>query len=263
MATKKPVRPEPVYEDIEKPSSGLIPADDPQFDRIVTGGADKTMSRLNYRTFNLSREDVKVPHYKLVQAESGMPGAHQHHGQFWNDVSGLYLPAVYFVPISVRKTRALYVEPFDRNADLLCGSYDSLAPYDGYIGLTVQPFVGSRQKVEIPNQCAECPLSEWSGEDGRTPPRCSLAYLYYCYDVQNMTPFIFRMQGGQFKVGKKLNTNIETLGLDTVYRMTGYTTRKGKFAPDISVAASPIPDRFFPYVKEQFERAEARLNQER
>lgn len=73
------------------------------------------------------------------------------------------------------------------------------------------------------NMCAQCPLSQWTpdpdgtldtrGQIRNLPPRCTLAYSYYCWSVTHEAAVVVEFKRTAEAMAKGVNTLIATRGL--------------------------------------------------
>lgn len=151
----------------------------------------------------LGREDMSIPRLELVQAQSDVPDADQHLGQWYNTLTGEYKKTVKAVLLSLGMGRAAFPRDFSRDSEPLCASDDGIVARPEYAGAIVTDTkLGIR--AEIMGECATCIFSKF-GANGEAP-LCPKAYVYAMLDIETGLPFVVRMQRSATKAAKQINT---------------------------------------------------------
>lgn len=146
------------------------------------------------------RSDIILPRVRVRQPVSKF-GTPQEAGQFHNNLTEQFSPAIEAVVLRVSKGRVMWPSSFDGSNEPLCASDNAIVPREGN-GL------GAKQA----GPCASCPMAAW-GENG-TPPQCSLVYTYLAADRGNDDmPFMISAMRTSAKSAKKLNSLIKMFGI--------------------------------------------------
>ena len=76
--------------------------------------------------------------------------------------------------------------------------------------------------VNIPEQCADCPFSQWNYDENDKPirPACDQAYLYAGIDVEDGMPFSVSLRGSGMSEAKRLNFLLKKYGITAVISMS-------------------------------------------
>lgn len=152
---------------------------------------------------SLGREDMSIPRLELVQAQSDVPDADAHLGQWYNTLTGEYKKTVKAVLLSLGMGRAAFPRDFSRDSEPLCASDDGILPRAEFIGTLVTD-TKLNLTDEIRGECATCVFSRF-GPNGESP-LCPKAYVYAMLDVESGLPFVVRMQRSATKAAKQINT---------------------------------------------------------
>lgn len=172
--------------------------DESDLDRIFDGGPTDVEG-----VDALGREDMSIPRLELVQAQSDVPNADEHLGQWYNTLTGEYKKQVKAVLLSLGMGRAAFPRDFSRDSQPLCASDNAILPRGEYIGTVV---TDTKQGVrdEIRGECATCIFSKF-GANGESP-LCAKAYVYAMLDIETGLPFVVRMQRTATHAAKQINT---------------------------------------------------------
>ena len=133
---------------------------------------------------DVTREDIIIPIYKLVQGTSRWDGAGRHAGEFYRVNDGIYVPDLRTALLAVRKSRSLFEAGSFDAPKRLCVSDDAIRP---------------RQQVEVEGhltgpECATCFFAQW-GSGGGNSQACKMTHNLLDYDLEEQTPFILRVGG--------------------------------------------------------------------
>lgn len=164
---------------------------------------------------NLSPDDFSIPVMKLIQTNTkNIENADTLAGQWHRTDTGEVLETVKTLIIGIQKSRVLFPSEYTGEGKALCRSDDSITPRaDHAPAVFYQPgnpktgrkaTVGAMEgnsDMEIPNACADCPLSQW-GEDGEKPP-CRLSDNWAALTSEG-DPVLIRFGGTAAKISAKL-----------------------------------------------------------
>lgn len=160
---------------------------------------------ISFGSSQLDATDFIPPRVKIVQAMSDERSMGVDEGNFYNTLTSEdYGPVLTFVPISTFKNRVLLVRTEKRkeiNAALKKAGLPLVgAEQDGLTCRSLDMVMGRG----VPGtECAACPLAEWSGEDGNTPPLCTETYnVTAVNDAGDL--IILGFSKSSAKVGKRL-----------------------------------------------------------
>jgi len=142
----------------------------------------------------LGPDDFSLPRLVLVQSQHVHEAADKHIGEWYRTDTNEHVVNPRLLIIGIAKSRVLFEEGFDRQAEPICRSDNGFAPRHDMIGANVE-------NVYIPTTCANCPFNAW-GEDG-IPPRCSLADNWAAL-IGDGEPIVFRLKGTSAKISKQL-----------------------------------------------------------
>ncbi len=172
--------------------------DENELDRIFDGGPTDVEG-----VDTLGREDMSIPRLELVQAQSDVPDADQHLGQWYNTLTGEYKKTVKAVLLSLGMGRAAFPRDFSRDSEPLCASDDGIVARPEYAGAIVTD-TKLNITAEIQGECATCIFSRF-GPNGEAP-LCPKAYVYAMLDIESGLPFVVRMQRTATRAAKQINT---------------------------------------------------------
>lgn len=160
---------------------------------------------ISFGSSHLDAEDFIPPRVKVVQAMSDERTQGVEEGSFYNTLTSEdYGPLLNFIPIGTFKNRVLLVRT-EKRKDIngllkKAGLREVGSEVDGLSCRSLDMVVGRG----VPGaECGACPLSQWMGEDGNTPPYCSETY-----NVTAVTEMgdliILGFSKSSAKVGKRL-----------------------------------------------------------
>lgn len=133
---------------------------------------------ISFGSSNLDAEDFIPPRVKIVQAMSDERSQGVEEGSFYNTLTSEdYGPELTFIPISTFKNRILLVRTERRkemNKALKTAGHREIG--NDVEGLACRSLDMQHGRGTPGIACSECPLSQWSGDDGNTPPLCSETY---------------------------------------------------------------------------------------
>ena len=163
---------------------------------------------------NLSPDDFSIPVMKLVQTNTSIDNADTLAGQWYRTDTGEASEAVKALIIGIAKSRILFASEYTGEGKALCRSDDSIAPRADHAPAVFfqagNPKTGRKATVaamegnndlDIPNTCAECPLSQW-GVDGEKP-LCRLSDNWAAL-TNDGDPVLIRFGGSAAKISAKL-----------------------------------------------------------
>ncbi len=188
----------------------------------------------------LGREDMSIPRLELVQAQSDVPDADQHLGQWYNTLTGEYKKTVKAVLLSLGMGRAAFPRDFSRDSEPLCASDDGIVARPEYAGVVVTDTkLGITS--EILGECAMCVFSKF-GPNGESP-LCPKAYVYAMLDVETGLPFVARMQRTATKAAKQINTIAKMQGRKKLIVLASkkVTSDTGNYYEPTFMSGEPTP----------------------
>ena len=137
-----------------------------------------TDTGISFGSSDLDAEDFIPPRVKIVQAMSDERSAGVDEGSFYNTLTSEdYGPVLTFIPIGTFKNRILLVRS-ERRKDMNAALKKAGIPVIGndVEGLACRSLDMQSGRGTPGVACGECPLSQWTGDDGMTPPLCSETY---------------------------------------------------------------------------------------
>jgi len=160
---------------------------------------------------NVQPGELRIPRLQLVQGTSRIDGKDGHQGEWYNSVTGEFLPNPELLIIGTAKSRVMFPREFNAENEPLCGSDNGLAPRPEYVG-TIIKTIGKDAAGDpavrtgvIPDQCAQCPFGVW-GDDG-TPPACNEVATFAAMDEDGL-PALFQLRSTGMKNVPSLKTLI-------------------------------------------------------
>ena len=171
---------------------------------------------------NVQPSELRIPRLQLVQAVSRIDGKEGHEGEWFNSVTGEFIPNPELLIIGTAKGRVMFPAEYNAENKPLCGSDDSLAPRAEYVGAIVKiigqdaagdPVVKS---TIIPSLCAQCPLGAW-GEDG-VPPVCNEVATFAAVGEDGLGA-LFQLRSSGMKNVPSLKTLIASGGIRRSIRL--------------------------------------------
>jgi len=160
---------------------------------------------INFGSSDLDADDFIPPRVKIVQAMSDERSEGVDEGNFYNTLTSEDLgPALNFIPIGTFKNRILLVRDERRkemNKALKIAGIPEIS--SEVSGLACRSLDMQTGRGSPGVECSACPLSQWSGDDGNTPPLCSETYNVTAINDQGDL-IILGFSKSSAKVGKKM-----------------------------------------------------------
>ncbi len=219
------------------PDTRIAIKNDTQLDAYLDGGVSPIEID---GADELDRSDVQIPRLELVQAQSDMPDANKHLGEWYNTLTGEFQPTVTAILLSLAKGRTAFPRKFARDSKPLCVSDDGVTPRRDYIGKTILDDLTKREYT-IDGVCDACPLGMF-GENGETP-LCAKSYTYAMIDANTGYPFVVRMQRTGMSVAKQINAVAKMSGRRRLLVLTSKHVRsdQGSYYVPVFSLGGPTP----------------------
>jgi len=171
---------------------------------------------------NVQPGELRIPRLQLVQAQSRMDGKEGHEGEWFNSVTGEFIPNPELLIIGTAKGRVMFPREYNAENEPLCGSDDGLAPRTEYVGAVVK-IVGKDAAGDpevksgvIPNLCAGCPFGLWA-KDG-PPPACNEVATFAAVGEDGLGA-LFQLRSTGMKNVPSLKTLIASGGVRRAIRL--------------------------------------------
>jgi hypothetical protein len=171
---------------------------------------------------NVQPGELRIPRLQLVQAQSRMDGKEGHEGEWFNSVTGEFIPNPELLIIGTAKGRVMFPAEYNAENKPLCGSDDGQAPRPEYVGAIVKT-VGKDaagdpevRSATIPSLCAKCPLGLWGEDD--TPPACNEVSTFAAVGEDGMGA-LFQLRSTGMKNVPSLKTLIAANGVRRAIRL--------------------------------------------
>jgi hypothetical protein len=151
-----------------------------------------------------------------------MDGKEGHEGEWFNSVTGEFVPNPELLIIGTAKGRVMFPREYNAENEPLCGSDDGLAPRTEYVGAVVK-IVGKDAAGDpevksgvIPNLCAGCPFGLWA-KDG-PPPACNEVATFAAVGEDGLGA-LFQLRSTGMKNVPSLKTLIASGGVRRAIRL--------------------------------------------
>lgn len=155
--------------------------------------------------------DMTLPRLQLVQAQSRIPSALKHIGEWYDNAAGTFHEGLMGVFFNAGRQRVMFGAQYSAEAKALCASNDGKAPRLEFVGKVVDG-------VMIPDTCKDCHFAQW-GQDASgkaIKPACRELYTYAFLSVDG-SPFMLSVHGAGITEAKKLNYLMRTIGLRKLF----------------------------------------------
>lgn len=167
----------------------------------------------------LSREDISIPRLVLIQATTpDIANSDKHLGEWYNTLTGEFLPEVTAVMMSETMGRACFPRKYSKDSEPLCASDDTLLPRPEYHLATIKDeSLNITYTITDQTTCPTCPFSKFGPNN--EAPMCAKAYNYAMAD-ENGIPFLTRAQRTGTAAGKQINTVALLMGRRKMIRLS-------------------------------------------
>jgi len=166
--------------------------------------------------------ELRIPRLQLVQAQSRIDNKEGHEGEWFNSVTGEFVPNPELLIIGTAKGRVMFPREYNAENEPLCGSDDGLVPRPEYIGAVVK-IVGKDaagdpevKSGRIPNLCAGCPFGVWAKD--APPPACNEVATFAAVGEDGMGA-LFQLRSTGMKNVPSLKTLIAANGVRRAIRL--------------------------------------------
>ena len=166
--------------------------------------------------------ELRIPRLQLVQAQSRIDGKEGREGQWFNSVTGEFIPNPELLIIGTAKGRVMFPREYNAENEPLCGSDDGLAPRPEYVGAVVK-IVGKDaagdpevKSAVIPGLCAGCPFGVWAKD--APPPACNEVATFAAVGEDGLGA-LFQLRSTGMKNVPSLKTLIAANGVRRAIRL--------------------------------------------
>ena len=166
--------------------------------------------------------ELRIPRLQLVQAQSRIDGKEGREGQWFNSVTGEFVPNPELLIIGTAKGRVMFPREYNAENEPLCGSDDGLAPRPEYVGAVVK-IVGKDaagdpevKSAVIPGLCAGCPFGVWAKD--APPPACNEVATFAAVGEDGLGA-LFQLRSTGMKNVPSLKTLIAANGVRRAIRL--------------------------------------------
>ncbi len=158
--------------------------------------------------------DMTLPRLQLVQAQSKIPGALKHLGEWFDLATNTFNAELNGVFFNVGRQRVMFKQPYNSADKALCASNDGKLPRPEFIGHDVGG------EWPIPDNCHDCPFAMWGTDaNGRsTKPACSELYVYAFLNFDG-SPYMVTIRGSGIKEARKLNYVLRSSGMRKLFKI--------------------------------------------
>ena len=157
-------------------------------------------------------KDMTLPRLQLVQAQSKVPSALKHVGEWYDTAAGVFHEGLMGVFFNAGRQRVMFPEKYaGPDSKALCGSNDGKTPRAEFVGKLVSG-------QTIPDICKDCFFSMWGQDEmGKSiKPPCREVYAYAFLSVEG-APYMLSVHGAGIAEAKKLNYLMRTIGLRKMF----------------------------------------------
>lgn len=157
--------------------------------------------------------DMTLPRLQLVQAQSKIPGALKHLGEWFDLATNTFHAELNGLFFNVGRQRVMFAAVYNANDKALCASNDGKLPRPEYVGKQVGQW-------DIPDNCHDCPFAVWGQDTGgrATKPPCAELYVYAFLNFDG-SPYMLSIRGSGIKEARKLNYVLRSAGMRRLFKM--------------------------------------------